>query len=111
MFTLPLTITEYRELIDVKYGHDAATTAGWALYDSRGRIQGWHRQQPGSRQWAQPAAAFAAFVPDTRRRQHLTRIGYTVTATHGIEELAELMHQARGDATDNEHPDHESAQP
>ena len=111
MFTLPLTITEYHELIDVKYGHDAATTAGWALYDNHGRIHGWHRQQPGSRQWAQPADAFAAFVPDTRKRQHLARIGYTVTATHGIEELAELMHRARGDATDNEDQDHESAQP
>jgi hypothetical protein len=109
MFTLPLTIAEYRELIDVKYGHDAATTTGWALYDGLNRIRGWHRQQPGSRQWAQPADAFAAFVPDTRRRQYLTRIGYTVTATHGIEELAELMHRARGDATTDH--EHESDQP
>jgi hypothetical protein len=69
------------------------------------------RQQPGSRQWAQPADAFAAFVPETRKRQHLARIGYTVTATHGIEELAELMRRARGDAADNEHQDHECAQP
>jgi hypothetical protein len=112
MFTLPLTLAEYHELVDVKYGHDAATTAGWALYDSRGRIHGWHRQQPGSRQWAQPADAFAGFVPDTRSRRHLARIGYAVTATRGVEELADLLRRARGDATDNEHQDHdESAQP
>jgi hypothetical protein len=111
MFTLPLTITEYHELIDVKYGAHAATTAGWALYDNRGPIQGWHRQQPGSRQWARSADAFAGFVPDTRKRQYLARIGYTVTATAGIEELADLLRRARGDATDNKHQDHESAQP
>ena len=80
MFTLPLTVSEYHELVDAKYGHDPATTSGWALYDNRGRIRGWHRHQPGSRQWAHPDDAFAGFVPDTRRRRHLARLGYTVVS-------------------------------
>jgi hypothetical protein len=111
MFTLPLTLTEYHQLIDVTYSPHAATTAGWALHDNHGRIHGWHRQQPGSRHWAQPGDTVAAFVPNTRKRQHLAHIGYTVTATHGIEELAKLMRRARGEPADNTHQDHESLQP
>ncbi len=109
MFTLPLTLAEYQQLVDAKYGHDATTTPGWALYDNRGRIHGWHRHQTGSKKWAQPDDAFAAFVPDTRRRRHLARIGYTVTATLGVEELTELLHRARGDSRTPQ--DHESPQP
>ena len=108
---MPLTLAEYQEIVDAKYGPDAATTTGWALYDNRGRIHGWHRHQPGSRQWAQPADVFASFVPDTKRRRHLARIGYTVTVTRGIEELTDLLRRARGDATDHEHHDQESPRP
>ncbi len=111
MFTLPLTVSEYHELVDAKYGHDPATTSGWALYDNRGRIRGWHRHQPGSRQWTHPDDAFAGFVPDTRRRRHLARLGYTVAATRGVEELSELLRRARGDPTDSSHQDHDSIQP
>jgi len=113
MFTLPLTVSEYHELVDAKYGHDPATTAGWALYDHHGRIHGWHRHQPGSRQWAQPDDAFGGFVPDTRRRRHLARLGYTVVSTRGVEELSDLLRRARGDTTDSGHQDrdHESTLP
>jgi hypothetical protein len=106
MFTLPLTVAEYHTLVDTKYGHDPATTNGWALYDNRGRIHGWHRHQPGSRQWARREDAFAAFEPDTRRRRYLARLGYRVVATRGVEELSELLRRARGDTDDRE-----SAQP
>jgi hypothetical protein len=62
MFTLPVTLTEYHQLIDVTYGRDTATTTRWVLHDNHDRI------------------------------------GYTVTATHGVDELATLMRRARGDA-------------
>jgi hypothetical protein len=110
MFTLPLSRSEYEELVDAKYGRDAAATSGWALYDGRGRIYGWHRQLAGSRQWALRDNAFAAFIPDTRRRQYLARIGHTVTATTGIEELSALLRRARGDAEDTERQDDEGRQ-
>lgn len=98
MFTLPLTRSEYQELVAAKYSRNAAATTGWALRDGRGRIYGWHRHEPGSRQWAQCDNAFAAFIPDTRRRLHLARIGHTVTVTAGVDELSDLLHRARGDA-------------
>jgi hypothetical protein len=96
MFTLPLTVREYHELLDVRYSPDAAV-AGWALYGADGRIRGWHRREPGNRHWTHRDDAFAAFIPDSRKRRHLTRIGYRVTATHGVEQLSELLRQARGD--------------
>lgn len=104
MFTLPLTRAEYQELIGHKYRADAANTAGWVLRDSRGRIYGWHPQEAGSRQWAHRDTAFAAFIPDTRRRRYLARIGHTITATTGINELSELLHRARGDIDNTSHP-------
>ena len=103
MFTLPLTGSEYQELIADKYRPGAATTGGWALQDSRGRIYGWHRQVAGSRQWAHRDSAFAAFIPDTRRRLYLARIGHAVTATTGIDELSDLLHRARGDIDNTQH--------
>lgn len=103
MFALPLTRSEYQELVAVKYGADAANTAGWALRDGHGRIYGWHRREAGSRQWAQSANAFAAFIPDTRRRLYLARIGHTVTTTAGIDELSDLLQRARGDIDHTEH--------
>lgn len=37
MFTLPLTLAEYQELIADKHRPGAANTAGWALRDGHGR--------------------------------------------------------------------------
>lgn len=107
MFTLPLTVTEYRELVDVKYSPDAATITGWALFDSSRGIRGWHRHETGSRHWTHHDDAYAAFIPDTRKPRHCNRIGWTVSVTHGIEDLAELLRRARGDATELD--EHESA--
>jgi hypothetical protein len=108
MFTLPLTVAEYHELVDVKYSPDAAAVTGWAFYDQHGHIRGWHRHEAGSRHWTHRDDAYAAFVPDSRKRRHYNRIGYSVAATHGIEELAALLRRARGEAGDTEHRDHES---
>lgn len=97
MFTAPLTHAEYRVLVDVKYGPDAATTAGWALADNHGRVCGWHPKVPGSRHWSHPDDAFRAFIPDSRRRHHLALLGHTVIATTGIDELAALLRRERGE--------------
>lgn len=97
MFTAPLTLHEYHVLIDVKYGPDAATAAGWALADKHGAIQGWHPRVAGSRHWSYPEDAFRAFIPDSKRRRHLALLGHTVLATTGIDELAALLRHERGE--------------
>jgi len=103
MFTLPLTRSEYQKLIADKYRAGAANAAGWALRDGRGQVYGWHRHEAGSEQWAHRDNAFAAFIPDTRRRHYLARIGHAVTATTGIDELSDLLHRARGEFDNTAH--------
>ena len=100
MFTAPLTAEEYRILVDVKYHPGAEAVQGWALRDKDGRTRGWHSHEPGSQRWAHSDDAFRAFVPDTKQRRKLMLLGYEVVATTGLEDLAKLLHTARGDNTD-----------
>lgn len=99
MFTSPLTAEEYRILVDVKYHQGAEAVRGWALRDKYGRTRGWHPHEPGSQRWAHGDDAFRAFVPDTQQRRKLMLLGCAVVATTGLEDLAKLLHTARGDNT------------
>jgi len=111
VFTAPLTLEEYRVLVDVKYRPDAATAAGWALADKDGRIHGWHPRQPGSPHWARHDDAFRAFVPDRKRRHHLALLGHTVRATTGVDELVTLLRHERGEAEHHRTPPPDTAPP
>lgn len=97
MFTAPLSIEEYRVLVDVKYHPGAENRTGWALRDHHGRIRGWHPRESGSRTWAHSDDAFKTFIPDTKRRRNLMLLGWEVVATTGICDLTELLHTTRGD--------------
>lgn len=97
MFTAPLTIEEYRVLVDVKYHQGTGDLKGWALRDHHGRIRGWHPRESGSPTWAHSDDAFRTFIPDTKRRRKLTLLGWEVVATTGICELTQLLHTTRGD--------------
>lgn len=97
MFTAPLTAAEYRILLDIKYRPHAQTVQGWALHDQYGHTRGWHEHEAGSRHWAHGDDAFRAFVPDTKTRRNRALLGWTVVATTGLDDLAELLRQTRGD--------------
>ena len=97
MFTAPLTIEEYRILVDVKYHQGPDHIKGWALRDKHGRVRGWHPHESGSPTWAHSDDAFRTFIPDTKRRRKLMLLGWEVVATAGICDLTQLLHATRGD--------------
>jgi hypothetical protein len=97
VFTAPLTVDEYRALVDVKYRPGVETIPGWALHDRYGCTRGWHPAERGSRHWARSDDAFKAFVADTKERRKLALLGWQIVATTGIEDLAQLLATARGD--------------
>lgn len=71
----PLTVDDYRKLIDAKY---TPTTTGWALIDNHGTIRGWHQKLPGDPHWDNAEHALHAFIPDSRRRAWAQRLGWSV---------------------------------
>jgi len=99
MFTAPLTIDEYRVLVDVKYHPGADHIKGWALRDKYGRIRGWHPHESGSPTWAHSDDAFRTFIPHTKQRRNLILLGWEIVATTGVHDLAQLLHATRGDNT------------
>jgi hypothetical protein len=102
MFTAPLTINEYRILVDAKYRQGADHIKGWALRDKYGRIHGWHPYESGSPTWAHSDDAFRTFIPDTKQRRNLMLLGWEIAATTGIQDLTKLLHAGRGDPTTTE---------
>lgn len=106
MFTTPLTTEEYRILVDVKYRPGAQAIQGWALRDQYGYPRGWHPHEAGSQRWAHEDDAFRAFVSDTAQRRHRAMLGWKVVPTTGLEDLAALLRQARGDL-DRHDPEHQ----
>lgn len=106
MYTEPLSMDEYRLLVDVKYHQGAGHIKGWALRDKHGRVRGWHPHESGSPTWAHHDDALRAFIPDTKRRRKLILLGWHVVATTDISDLTQLLHAARGD-----HPGAENTQP
>ena len=99
MFTAPLTIDEYRVLVDVKYHQGADQIKGWALRDKYGRIRGWHPYESGSPTWAHSDDAFRTFIPDTKQRRNLILLDWEIAATTGLHDLTKLLHATRGDNT------------
>jgi hypothetical protein len=92
VFTAPLTASEYRILVEVKYCQGASRIQGWALRNQDGRIRGWHPYQSDSRNWAHADDAFRSFVPDTSERRRLAVLGCRTVATTGIQDLTDLLH-------------------
>lgn len=105
MFTTPLSAKEYRILVDVKYRPGADSIQGWALRDQHGFPRGWHPRQAGSQCWAHSEDAFRAFVPETTKRRHRVLLGWKVVPTTGLDDLATLLRQARGDVDRNDPSD------
>jgi hypothetical protein len=95
VFTAPLTIGEYRILVDVKYCPGAAQIKGWALRDKDGRTRGWHPYESESR-WAHADDAFRSFVPDPKARRKLALLGCQIVATTGVQDLTDLLHVTLG---------------
>ena len=100
LYNTPLSAELYRQFVDIKYGPDPESVFGWALRDNHGRTHAWHPCELGNPHWSSANAAYRAFVPDSKRRHHLSMLGWTVVQTEGIDDMTTLLHAARGDATD-----------
>lgn len=100
LYNTPLSAELYRQFTDIKYGPEPESVIGWALRDNRGRTLAWHPRETATPTWASADAAYRAFVPDGKKRHNLALLGWTVAQTQGIDDMCQVLHAARGDATD-----------
>lgn len=119
MYTLPLSESEYRALVELKrslkYGDQTGhapgavatislfpelanettqfrAVAGWALLDDHKQVHGWHWIDRADPHWADATSAAQSFVSDTRHRDWLLRRrGYSIERDDNGHYLSALL--------------------
>jgi len=125
MYTLPLSESEYRALVELKrslkYGDRTGhapgavatislfpelpnettqfrAVAGWALLDDRKQVHGWHWIDRADPHWADATSAAQSFVSDTRQRDWLLRRrGYSIERDESGQYLTALLEHNEAD--------------